>query len=101
MKFDSSMILILFAAFAPVLVLFLAIIWDRHQRKHTEKPPQSEKLLRPPGYSLSIRLENTFDSILDNLFAACALSAFSAAGFFAIAFTFGVNAPVLWVIGSL
>jgi heme/copper-type cytochrome/quinol oxidase subunit 2 len=49
MKLDSSMISVLLAAFAPVLVLFLAIIWDRRQRKHTEKPPQSEKLLRPPN----------------------------------------------------
>lgn len=95
------MISVLLAAFAPVLILFLAIILDRRQRKHTEKPPQSEKLLRPPGWSLSIRLEKTFDSILDNLFAACALSAFSAAGFVAIAVSFGAKAPVLWIAGIL
>jgi membrane protein implicated in regulation of membrane protease activity len=101
MKFDSSMISVLLAAFAPVSVLFLAIFWDRRQRKHTEKPPQSEKLLRPPGYSLAIRLENTFESFLDNAFAACALSAFSAIGIFTLAGLLGLNAPVSWLTGSI
>jgi hypothetical protein len=49
MKFDSSMVPVLLAMLAPPLVLFLAIFWDRHRLKHTEKPQQSEMLLRPPG----------------------------------------------------
>jgi hypothetical protein len=87
---NGKLISVLLAAFAPVLVLFLAIFWDRRQRKHTEKPPQPEKLLRPPGYSLSIRLENTFESFLDNTFAACSLSAFSAIGIFTLAGLLGL-----------
>jgi hypothetical protein len=55
---------VLLAMLAPSFVLVLAIFWDRRQRKQTEKPPQSEKLLRPPGYSLSARLDKTFDSFL-------------------------------------
>ena len=95
------MVLVLLAAFAPVLVLTIAIIWDRRQRKRTEKPPQSEKLLRPPGYSLSIRLDKTFDSILDNLCASCVLSAFSAAGIFALAVILSLKAPPLWLAGGI
>lgn len=101
MKFDSSMISVFLAALAPVLVLFLAIALDRRQRKHTEKPPQSEKLLRPPGYSLSICLEKTFDSILDNLFAACLFSTFSAVGFYALAVLLGSKAPMIWLVGGV
>jgi hypothetical protein len=44
---------------APLLALFLAITIDRRCRKRSEKPPQAEELLRPPGYSLAIRLEET------------------------------------------
>jgi hypothetical protein len=95
------MVSVLLAILAPPVVLFLAIALDRRQRKRTEKPPQSEKLLRPPGYSLSNHLEKTFDSILDNLFAACAFSAFSAVGFFALALLLGLNAPVSWLVGSI
>lgn len=77
MKFDSSMIYVLLAAFVPLLILILAIFWDRHSRKRTEKPPQTDKLLRPPGHSLSIRLEKTYDSLVDSLLAATFFSAFS------------------------
>jgi hypothetical protein len=68
------MILALLAAFAPLVILIAAIIIDRAWRKESEKPPQTEKLLRPPGYSLSLQLEKTFDAIVDNLIAACGLS---------------------------
>jgi nuclease-like protein len=101
MKFDSSMVTVWLAILAPPVALFLAISLDRRQRLRTEKPPQSEKLLRPPGYSLSIRLDETFESSLNNMFAACALSAFSSAGFYAIAFLLGEKAPLLWLTGGI
>jgi hypothetical protein len=101
MKLDSSMVTIWLAILAPPVALFLAISFDRRQRRHTEKPPQSEKLLRPPGYSLSVRLDETFESSLNNMFAACALSAFSSAGFYAIAFLLGEKAPLLWLTGGI
>lgn len=101
MKFDSSMVTVFLATLAPALALFLAIALDRRKRKHTEKPPQTEKLMRPPGYSLSIRLEKSFDSILDNLFAACFFSAFSAAGFYALAVLLGSKAPAIWLAGGV
>ena len=101
MKFDSSMVSVLLAAFAPALFLFLAITWDRRQRKHTEKPPQSEKLLRPPGYSLSIRLDETFDLVIDRILFASVLSACSAACAIGLAILLGARAPVSYVIMGL
>jgi hypothetical protein len=101
MKFDSSMISVLLATLAPPLILFLAIVWDRHQRKHTEKPPQSEKLLRPPGYSLSIRLDETFDLVIERILIASTLSAISSAGVIALAGLLGAHAPVSYVIMGL
>lgn len=45
------------AAFVPLFALVIAVWIDRKRRKETEKPPQQEKLLRPPGYSLALRLD--------------------------------------------
>jgi hypothetical protein len=56
MKFDLVMVSVWLAAFAPMCVLILAMVIDRRRRKRIEKPPQTEKLLCPPGYSLSYTL---------------------------------------------
>lgn len=98
MKFDLSMISVLLATLAPALALFLAISWDRRQRKQTEKPPQSEKLLRPPGYSLSIRLDDTFDLVIERTLIASVLSAISSACVIALAISLGAHAPVSYLI---
>jgi hypothetical protein len=88
---------ILLASFAPIVCLIAAILLDRERRKKTEKPPQSEKLLRPPGYSLSIRLDENADKLLDDLLASCGLSAIAgiAAWFFGVLFF--NHAPFLWI----
>jgi hypothetical protein len=59
MKLDFATIPVWVAAFAPLLALAMALAIDKRNRKATEKPPQSEKLLRPPGYSLAIRVDET------------------------------------------
>jgi len=84
MKFDFSTFSVLMAGFAPLVALLLAFAHDRRQRKQTEKPPQTEKLLRPPGHSLAIRLEETFDAFIQDIFVACASTA--CAGIAAISF---------------
>lgn len=70
MKFDWSIIPVVLASLAPLFAFVAAVLWDRRQRKRVEKPPQAEKLLRPPGYSLSIRLEKTSDAVLLELLKA-------------------------------
>lgn len=49
-----------------MLVLGLVIWIEQQRRQQVEKPPQTEKLLRPPGHSLSLRLDQTIESILTN-----------------------------------
>ena len=92
------MVSVLLATFAPALALFLAIAWERRQRKQIEKPPQSEKLLRPPGYSLSIRLDETLDLVIQRILTASVLSAISSAGVIALAILLGAHAPASYVI---
>ena len=101
MKFDSGMISVLLAAFAPMIGLIVAIILDRAWRKKTEKPPQAEKLLRPPGHSLSLRLDKTFDAVVDNVFAACCLSSFAGVCFVAFHSLILAKAPVSWLATCL
>ena len=94
MKFYSSMISVLLAAFAPLIGLIAAIIWERERRRKTEKPPQAEKLLRPPGYSLSLRLDKTVDAVMENVLASCGFS--TVAGFCVVTLgvLFSLRAPV-------
>src|SRR5271168_587107 len=44
------------AGMVPILVLTGAFWYDKKRRENRIQAPQTEKLLRPPGYSLSIRL---------------------------------------------
>ena len=97
MKFDLSIVSVWLAAFVPMLVLILAMAVDRHRRKRFEKPPQTEKLLRPPGYSLSIRLEKIQDTILNDIFWASAPCAFAGASVIATVQLLAAHAPVLWL----
>jgi hypothetical protein len=98
MKLDSTLVCVLLATIAPVLALFLAIIWDRRQRKQIEKPPQSEKLLRPAGYSLSIKLDEIIDEVVKHILFASMFSAFSAVGATTLANLLGMHASASYVM---
>src|ERR1035441_5957137 len=97
MKINLVTISVWLAAFVPLLVLILAMAIDRHRRKRFEKPPQTEKLLRPPGYSLSMRLDEMVDKIVDAMLLACVLC--SCAGAFVIATVqlLAAHVSVLWL----
>jgi hypothetical protein len=101
MKFDLGGFSALLAAFAPLLALMLALAIDRRNRKHTEKPPQTEKLLRPPGYSLDIRLDETVDKILQDIFTACALSALAGASVVCVAQFLAAHVPPVALLVSV
>ena len=85
-------------AFAPIVVLILALAIDRNRRKRVEKPPQKEKLLRPPGYSLSIVLEEKFDKILSAMLSACVLCGVAAASAIATVQFLAAHASISWLI---
>jgi hypothetical protein len=54
-----------FAACIPALIILAAVFFERGQRKRRgERPPLSEKLLRPAGYSLQRKLEDLNDSFM-------------------------------------
>jgi hypothetical protein len=77
--------------------LIVAIILDRAWRKKSEKPPQTEKLLRPPGYSLSLNLDKTLDAMVDDMIAACSLSAFAGVCFAVFHSLIVAKAPASWL----
>jgi hypothetical protein len=61
-------------ALLPVLaVLICKHFWSR-SRKKVSRSPQTEKLLRPAGYSLRLKLDAILDSVMENLFAAMVFS---------------------------
>jgi hypothetical protein len=61
----------------PLLVLFGAFWYDKKRRENRIQAPQTEKLLRPPGYSLSIRLDALADRVINKAFVTCGLCAIS------------------------
>jgi hypothetical protein len=103
MKFDFATISVLLAGLVPLLALVVALAIDRWKRKRTEKPPQVEKLLRPAGYSLAIRLDETMDAVLLNIVIACGLGGFAGASTITLIKILAAHVPALWafVSGSL
>lgn len=85
------------AAFVPMLVLFVASYLDRQRRKHTEKAPQEEKLLRPPGHSLAIRLDEVQDALLTDLLWATGFCVLAEGAIACAASFLSLNLPLLWV----
>ena len=54
-----------------MFALLVLELRDRSRREKTESPPQEEKLLRPPGYSLALKMEELWDEFTDRLFEIC------------------------------
>jgi hypothetical protein len=100
MKLELILMPIWLAVLVPPLVFILAVKWHRKERKQTEKPPQSEKLLRPAGHSLALRLDDTFDALMTNLAAATGFAVFSCASLYLFAGLVGANAPVWWRVAG-
>lgn len=84
------------AAFVPIAALVVAIAIDRKRRKAVEKPPQQEKLLRPPGHSLAARLDEIEDSVLRGVLSACLLCAIAGACAVIAAGFIGTPVVSLW-----
>jgi hypothetical protein len=59
--FDITTASLFVGAFAPALVLVGAVSFDKFRRRKAIQPPQEEKLLRPPGYSLTVRLDTLME----------------------------------------
>lgn len=59
--FDLTTASLFAGAFAPALVLIAAVAFDNLRTRKAIKPPQEEKLLRPPGHSLSVRLDTLME----------------------------------------
>lgn len=68
----------MFAGCIPMAVLFAFLSADRWRRKRVgERPPQQDKLLRPAGHSLSIRLADLSDNFAGWMMGAFLSSLFS------------------------
>lgn len=75
--FDLPTGTFLAAAFVPCAVILLALAVEGRLNRRIVKAPQEEKLLRPPGYSLSLKLDALAEQLLERAFGAMAFCAFS------------------------
>lgn len=101
MKVDSATLYTSFAMSVPVGILLLAWFVDRWHAGRGMKPPQQEKLLRPAGYSLGIRLEKLQDCCLEDMMLACLLCTFGGVSAIMSGLLLGYNFSVMWSILAL
>jgi hypothetical protein len=98
---DWGQISLFFGGMAPAVGFWLAVTWDLQKRSRTERPPQEEKLLRPAGYSLALRLDELHEQAMSKFGLASGLSALAGIGAALTARFVVLGAPFLWTAGSL
>ena len=96
MKVDSSTLSVAFATLLPVVIFVLAWFVERRRAGRKEKSPQQEKLLRPAGYSLGLRLEKLQDRVLDEILFACVLCSTGGVCALTLGLFLGHNVSPLW-----
>jgi len=92
---------VLVAAFIPIAVLVAAVAIEQQRRHAREKSPQQEKLLRPPGCSLSRRLDTLQDKLLNGVLSACLLCSIAGAGAVIAADFIGARVAGFWAAISI
>lgn len=70
MNFDFGTASLIVGAFAPAIVLLGAVTYEKYRRMRVVRAPQEEKLLRPPGHSLAVRLDALMDRATAQLIGA-------------------------------
>jgi hypothetical protein len=81
----------------PTVVILLGVARDRRIQKQMEQSPQREKLLRPPGHSLSTRLDDLGDRLYMALIIAGFVSAMAATFITATVQVWAGGAGVVWI----
>jgi len=100
MKMDSSSVAV-YAGFLIPLAGFMIWFLVQKRRWHKEKPPQLEKLLRPPGHSLNLRMDTLEESIMNRLILIAAFGGLSACAAHLLAGMLGGNAAVPYWLTTL
>lgn len=81
----------------PVIVIVVGVVKDRRFQKPSEKAPQREKLLRPPGYTLLMHLIDLGDRLYLVLAVAGFVSALAATFIAATAQIWAAGVTVGWI----
>lgn len=97
LNLDVQNLSLIVGAVAPVLGILGGLFLERRRRRaRGVKPPQQEKLLRPPGYSLSIRLDDLWDKTLNRSFAAVIISVVAGGLVSIVSPAFVLDIPIAW-----
>lgn len=97
LKPEPGTLAVLAAALGPALV-FLAMIALHRRKEKQSDPPQDEKLLRPPGYSLWLKLDECRDKIMDRVLFSTVFCIMGAAGSAGVGVVLGYDAPLKWAV---
>jgi len=91
---------LLAGALTPAAVVAIGFWWDKRGRARTERSPQKEKLLRPPGHTLSKQLNDTSDALLTKVCVACGACAMAGLLIVSAVKVLVSGASGAWIIGS-
>jgi hypothetical protein len=94
-KLDSATIAVYAGLAIPTLVLVGALLYQRRAWQ-TQKPPQQDKLLRPAGYSLGVRVETLQDQVLESLMLAGLFGVVSGGLAHFVGIQFAVGPKYVW-----
>jgi len=82
----------------PVIVMVVGVMKDRRLQERIAKSPQKEKLLRPPGYSLSQCLIELGDDLYLLLVVASGVSALAAIAITATVKVWAAGVGISWIV---
>jgi hypothetical protein len=97
MNSDMVLLLIAVAALLPIGLLAAAVHWDRSRREETEKAPQQQKLLRPPGHSVGLFLEQRAEEFMSLSLWSCFTMVIAAGTSIYFYFFWKAHSPGLWL----
>jgi hypothetical protein len=83
-----------FAVSISPLLIWAGAVWIHLRRERNVAPPQQEKLLRPPGYSLFLKMDEISEAILQNLLGATLMLLIAVVGIVGAATFIGFNGPL-------
>ena len=93
--------LLLWTGFIPLFVLLAVVFFEHWQRKRRgERPPLSEKLLRPAGHTLQCKIDDLND-VLNTWFIGAFLCPLAAVGAFSFMPTDSINRIVLPIVFTM
>lgn len=100
MQFSFELWSVFLAALTPVAIIATGVWHDRKVRGRTTRAPQQERLLRPAGHSLAVRLSKAGDDLFEQIAIICGVFAIAGLTIGMAGRFWGAIGPGGWSVGT-